>query len=125
MLTARNLLALTLLICTLSIAAQPQPRRMAPADILRVATVSDPQISPGGEWVVYSVSATDGDQTVSNLWLTGVGERLSPNPPTSRQPEPRRNWDLFRNSGRPLLPPGWNGSNPRWSPDGKSVAFLS
>ena len=105
---------------------QAQPHRpMSPADILRVATVSDPQISPNGDWVVYTVSTTEGEQTVSTLWLVRSGERLSAIPPTSRQPEQRRNWELPRNPARPLLPAGWSAANPRWSPDGKSIAFLS
>jgi dipeptidyl aminopeptidase/acylaminoacyl peptidase len=108
---------------------QAQPRRattsMTPADILRVATVSDPQISPNGDWFVYTVSTTEGEQTVSTLWLVRSGERLSGIPPTSRQPEQRRNWELPRNPGRPLLPAGWTAANPRWSPDGRSIAFLA
>lgn len=98
---------------------------MSPADILRVANVGDPQISPAGEWVVYTVSTIEGNQTTSTLWLVRAGERLSANPPTSRQPEQRRNWDTPRNPARPLLPPGWSGANARWSPDGKNIAFLS
>ena len=110
----------------LSAVVQAQPRRpMAPADILRIANVSDAQISPNGDWVVYTVSISEGDQTLSTLWLVRAAERFSSVPPTSRQPEQRRNWDLPRNSGRPLLPPGWNATNPRWSPDGKNIAFLS
>lgn len=107
-------------------AVRAQPRRlMTPADILRVATISDPQISPNGDWVVYTVSSTEGDQTVSTLWLVRTGERLSNVPPTSRQPEQRRNWELLRNPPRQLLPPGWSAANPRWSPDGRTIAFLS
>jgi dipeptidyl aminopeptidase/acylaminoacyl peptidase len=114
---------LGVLLCS---AVQPQARRpMAPADILRIANVSDAQISPNGDWVVYTVSISEGDQTLTTLWLVRAAERFSSVPPTSRQPEPRRNWDLPRTSGRPLLPPGWNATNPRWSPDGKNVAFLS
>ena len=108
---------------------QAQSRRttslMSPADILRVATVSDPQISPNGDWIVYTVSTTEGEQTISTLWLMRFGDRLSATPPTSRQPEQRRNWDPSRNPARPLLPAGWSATSPRWSPDGKSIAFLS
>jgi dipeptidyl aminopeptidase/acylaminoacyl peptidase len=102
-----------------------QPRRLNPPDILRVATVSDAQISPTGEWIVYSVSSVEGEQTVSTLWLVRVGERLTGVPPTSRQPEQRRNWETLRSLARPLLPPAWNASNPRWSPDGKNIAFVT
>ncbi|MFN2576670.1 MAG: prolyl oligopeptidase family serine peptidase [Pyrinomonadaceae bacterium] len=105
--------------------AHAQPRRLTPADILRVATVSDARISPTGEWIVYSVSTFEGDQTISTLWLVRIGERLAGVPPTSRQPEPRRNWETLRYAARPLLPPAWNASNPQWSPDGKNIAFLA
>jgi dipeptidyl aminopeptidase/acylaminoacyl peptidase len=111
-------------ICPSPVGAQPR-RPMAPADILRVATLSDAQISPNGDWTVYTVFTTEGEQSVSTLWLVRSGERLSAIPPTSRQPEQRRNWELPRNQARPLLPAGWSAANPRWSPDGKSIAFLS
>jgi len=121
----RLLTALPVVFLSLLTTVQGQPRRLNPADILRVATVSDAQISPTGEWIAYSVSSVEGEQTTSTLWLVHVGERLSGVPPTSRQPEQRRNWETLRYLGRPLLPPAWNASNPRWSPDGKNIAFLA
>jgi dipeptidyl aminopeptidase/acylaminoacyl peptidase len=82
-----------------------------PADTLRVVGVSDAQISPGGEWVVYTVSATEGDATRSTLWLVRAAPDLAR--PSENRPS------------QPLLPVGWNASNPRWSPDGRRVAFSS
>src|SRR5947199_1426713 len=54
--------------------ASAQSRRpMTPADILRVANVGDAQISPNGDWIVYTVSTVDGDDTLSTLWLVRAG----------------------------------------------------
>jgi dipeptidyl aminopeptidase/acylaminoacyl peptidase len=121
----RILLAVPVILVLLAASAVAQSRRLAPADILRVATIGDAQISPSGEWVVYSVATNEGNQTVTNLWLARVGEQNASNPPTSRQPEQRRNWDGPRTLARLLLPSGWNGGSPRWSPDSRSIAFIS
>jgi len=120
----RILLAISTTVLALCIPTPAQSRRLAPADILRVVTIADAQISPSGEWVVYSVSGTESNQTVNTLWLARVGERVGGNP-TARQPEQRRNWDSLRTLSRPLLPNGWSAANPRWSPDSKSIAFTS
>ncbi|HJZ83179.1 MAG TPA: S9 family peptidase [Pyrinomonadaceae bacterium] len=121
---ARILFAVPAILLAQTISTPAQSRRLAPADILRVATFGDAQISPSGEWVVYSVSGTDGNQTVNTLWLARVGERIGGNP-TSRQPEQRRNWEAPRTLSRPLLPSGWSAGSPRWSPDSKTIAFTS
>jgi dipeptidyl aminopeptidase/acylaminoacyl peptidase len=121
----RNPLVATVLILLAASTAAAQGRRLSAADILRVANLSDAQISPNGEWVVYTVFTVEGDQSSDTLWALRVLERPYAGPPTSRQPEARRNWEGPRIPARPLLPVGWNASNPRWSPDGKNIAFLS
>src|SRR5437016_13377442 len=79
------------LILLLFAVAPAQPRRaMMPADILRVASPSDAEVSPDGEWVVYAVSTTDGNQTVSTLWLVRAGERYFRSPPSGRPADQRR-----------------------------------
>lgn len=66
-----------ILLIALVAATSAQPRRptasMAPADILRVANVSDAQISPDGKWVVYTVSTITGNESTSTLWVARVG----------------------------------------------------
>jgi dipeptidyl aminopeptidase/acylaminoacyl peptidase len=101
---------------------------MAPPDILRIANVSDAQIAPHAQWIVYTVSGVDEVRNVSTLWLARPGGDsfvVTPAQPPQRRPVPYVDWPEVRSSPRPLLPPGWSASNPRWSPDGMSIAFLS
>jgi dipeptidyl aminopeptidase/acylaminoacyl peptidase len=123
-----KLTVVTILLVALTAVTSAQPRRqMLPADILRVANVTDAQISPNGQWVVYTVSTVDDDKTVSTLWLVRVDSSYTPpvgQPPTRRS-VPYIDWQDVRSTPRQLLPTGWNASNPRWSPDSNAIAFLS
>jgi dipeptidyl aminopeptidase/acylaminoacyl peptidase len=122
------LTASLLILYAASVNAQPR-RPMTPADILRVATVSDAQISPNGSWIVYTVSTVADDKTVNTLWIVNAGSTASSYPTTPQQPgrrsSPYAEWPDIRTNVSPLLPPGWNASTPRWSPDSSTVAFIS
>lgn len=98
---------LSLLSCS-TVFAQVR-RGMTPADTLRVANVGDAQISPDGEWVVYTVSTVERETTLTTLWITRVGR-----PPLTTA-----------RATLPLLSGEWSASNPRWSPDSRRIAFLA
>jgi dipeptidyl aminopeptidase/acylaminoacyl peptidase len=76
-------------------------------DLMRVERLSDPQVSPDGRYVVFSVRQTDIDANKSRtaLWLLDLKEGKS---------EPRR-----------LTSGETNDTNGRWAPDSRSLYFLS
>ncbi|HVS15524.1 MAG TPA: S9 family peptidase [Thermoanaerobaculia bacterium] len=99
-------LLLALLVATLGSPAFGQAGRpLEVGDLFRLRTVGDPQISPDGALVVYTVGHEDreADEGRSALWAVDVtsGER------------------------RRLTAPGTSASTPRFSPDGRRLAFLA
>ena len=82
-----------------------QTRTMTPLDLVSLARVSDPQVSPDGRQVAFVVSELDlaEDQRRTDLWLVDV-----------RGGAPRR---LTTHPAADF--------NPRWSPDGTRLYFLS
>ncbi|WP_422082521.1 S9 family peptidase [Ulvibacterium sp.] len=86
-------------------ALKAQKQNFSYTDVFDLQYVSDPQISPDGEWVVYRRMAFDimEDKASGNLWMIKADgskhQKL-----TSREV---------------------NESNPRWSPQGDRLAFTS
>ena len=74
-------------------------------DALGIASVSDPQLSPDGEFVVYVVSRIDLDENKSASRIHGV--------------------PFAGGDSAPLTRAGRSASQPRFSPDGSQLAFLS
>ena len=100
----RAALALTLTLLTADLAAA-QRRPVNVDDQFRFVDVGDPQISPDGEWVLYTVTATDvaADRRNTDVWKV--------------------KWDGSQRSQVTFTPENENA--PRWSPDGKFISFLS
>jgi len=74
-------------------------------DMLAMDRISDPQISPDGKWIAFVLRKTDLEENkgLTDLWLVGAdGTAL-----------------------RRLTSHKASDSNPRWSPDGKSIWFVS
>jgi hypothetical protein len=82
-----------------------QTHRFSVHDMLAVERISDPQVSPDGEWIVFVVRKTDLDENRGrkDLWLVRIDGT-----------------ELRRLTSHPS-----DDTNPRWAPDGKSVWFIS
>ena len=94
-----------------------QRRAPRPEDLANLVIISDAQISPDGGAVAFVRTEIDAqaDEYRSTIWVaaTGGGEPV----------QLTRGGRLELHGGRP--PVGRRDSAPRWSPDGRTLAFLS
>ena len=86
-------------------AADPTPRLLRTEDVFALKTVQDPQVSPEGTWVAYTVRSMDPkeDNRDTDIWMV-----------------PFAGGDAIR-----LTASEKSESRPRFSPDGRWLAFLS
>jgi hypothetical protein len=97
---------------------------MTPADILRVGTVSDAQISPNGTGIVHRLTVAD-DKAINTLACEcGSASRLIQPHRSNSGRATYVDWPDIRSNAAPLLPVGWNAST-AWSPDSSMIAFIS
>src|SRR6266487_5714005 len=85
--------------------ASATPRNITIDDFFQIRDVSQPEMSPDGQWVVYSVRTRmlKDDKNEQRLWMisTHGGDALS------------------------LTAEGVSSGHARWSRDGKYISFLS
>ncbi len=92
-------------IFTLAFSATAQRRVPTVDDLLTIKSVGGAQISPDGKWVAYTVGYGDfkQDAFINQIWLA--------------QTDSGKTFQLTRGEK--------SSTNPRWSPDGQWLAFLS
>ena len=69
---ARLAILLTLLGTSALAAQNPARRSLQTSDLYRLRSVADPQRSPDGAWVAYTVARVDSakDRSDSDIWMT-------------------------------------------------------
>lgn len=85
--------------------AQAVGRAIQPEDFLGFATVAGPQVSPDGKWVAYTVTTVDRDkdENRTGIWLVSW--------------DGKQQMQLARDLN--------DADSPRFSPDGRYIAFLA
>lgn len=88
-----------------SIIANAQKKPITPADYYRLQTVSNPQLSPDGKWVLYTLSSIDSakDKRDRDLWMISW--------------DGKENIQLTNGRG--------SESSAQFSPDGKYISFTA
>lgn len=101
----RRLVEIILTLIILSGVAVPEKRPMSPEDLYQIKAVSDPQVSPDGKWIAYTIAVPDlaKNRYFDDIWLVPTDGGVS----------------------KPLTTDPENDYSPRWSPDGKQIAFIS
>ena len=82
---------------------------ITPEDVLSIRELDEVKLAPNGKQIAFVVTEPNDpkkprEPRTSNIWVVTTDERASP---------------------RPLIPDLKNASTPRWSPDGRTLAFLS
>src|ERR1700728_1614590 len=91
------------LLFSASLAAQKQPFDVQA--LLKIARIAEPQLSPDGKTVAFTVQTVD----------------------IAQNPKPKQIFTVSVNGGSPqqITMQGTDNERPEWSPDSKQIAFVS
>jgi dipeptidyl aminopeptidase/acylaminoacyl peptidase len=90
-------------------------------DMMKLKRVGEPEVSPDGKWVIFSVVDVnlEANTKTPHIWIVPLNAGSNAKGVPHPSPEGR-----VGGTERELIP-DQDGDRPRWAPDGKRFAFLS
>ena len=91
--------------------------------MMKLKRVGDPQVSPDGKWVIFSVVDVDlaANTKTPHIWIVPLDAHVG----TAAPGRPAEQSSAGSSSAERILIADQDGDRPRWAPDGKRFAFLS
>ena len=121
----RRLLLLGLALLSFSFSAATQSKHpFSFEDMMKLKRVGDPQVSPDGRWVIFSVVDVDlaANRKTPHIWIVPLTQ--GPSAPQDASPAAKHPAPVGMTGEREIIA-DQDGDRPRWAPDGKRFAFLS
>ena len=120
-------LLLSILVLAFGVSAAAQAKHpFTFEDMMKLKRVGEPEVSPDGKWVIFSVVDVDLDANTrtAHIWIVPLsGTQVSSTPrdasPSANHPAP-----VGMTEEREIIADR-DADRPRWAPDGKRFAFLS
>ncbi len=124
----RLLLSLFILVFTIPALTQAK-HPFTFEDMMKLKRVGDPQVSPDGKWVIFSVVDVDlaANTRTPHIWIvpSNGGEPAQTHVGAAAPGRTEEQSSAASSSAERILIADQDADRPRWAPDGKRFAFIS